>query len=217
MKVIKSSGTSQEFTPEKLIKVLEWGCENTRVDPYELYQAIVPHLQDGMTTYDIQRAATKVAASMISIEEPDYQYVASNLAMFNLRKQVYGQFEPRSFIDQISFGVNHNKYDKEVLAKWSAEEIALLESKIVHDRDFEMTYAGTMQLIEKYLVKDRSTGQIIETPQFAFMLIGMTLHQDDGENRLVNTIRFYDAVSTKKISLPTPIMAGARTDRKSVV
>ena len=211
MKVIKSSGTSQEFTPEKLIKVLEWGCENTRVDPYELYQAIVPHLQDGMTTYDIQRAATKVAASMISIEEPDYQYVASNLAMFNLRKQVYGQFEPRSFIDQISFGVNHNKYDKEILAKWSAEEIALLESKIVHDRDFEMTYAGTMQLIEKYLVKDRSTGQIIETPQFAFMLIGMTLHQDDGENRLVNTIRFYDAVSTKKISLPTPIMAGART------
>ena len=92
MKVIKSSGTSQEFTPEKLIKVLEWGCENTRVDPYELYQAIVPPLQDGMTTYDIQRAATKVAASMISIEEPDYQYVASNLAMFNLRKQVYGQF-----------------------------------------------------------------------------------------------------------------------------
>lgn len=211
MQLVKSSGVSQQFEPAKLIKVLEWACDGTSIDPYELYQSIVPHLQDGMSTYDVQRSVVKVAASLISIDEPDYQYVASNAAMFNLRKQVYGQFEPRSFIDQISMGVNENKYDPEILSKWSAEEITLLESRIVHGRDFEMTYAGTMQLIEKYLVKDRSTNKIYETPQFAFMLIGMCLHQDDGEHRLKNVIRFYDAVSTRKISLPTPIMAGCRT------
>lgn len=211
MQVIKSSGVSQEFDMQKIIKVLEWACEGTKVDPYELYEIIKSHLRDGMSTADIQKTIVKVAANSISIDEPDYQYVASNAAMFEIRKRVYGQFEPPAFIDHISRCVNANKYDKEILSKWSAEEIALLDSYIKHERDFTMTYAGTMQLIEKYLVKDRHTGELYETPQFAFMLIGMCLHQDDGENRLANVIRFYDAVSTKKISLPTPIMSGVRT------
>lgn len=211
MQVIKSSGVSQEFDMQKIIKVLEWACEGTKVDPYELYEIIKSHLREGMSTADIQKTIVKVAANSISIDEPDYQYVASNAAMFEIRKRVYGQFEPPAFIDHISRCVNANKYDKEILSKWSAEEITLLDSYIKHERDFTMTYAGTMQLIEKYLVKDRHTGELYETPQFAFMLIGMCLHQDDGENRLKNVIRFYDAVSTKKISLPTPIMAGVRT------
>lgn len=209
--VIKSSGVTQEWSPEKLIQVLTWASENTSIDPYELYEAITPHIRDGMTTLEIQKVAVKVAAGLITKEEPDYQYVASNLAQFALRKTVYGQFEPIPFIEHISKNVNSGFYDKEILSKYSAEEIIYLESQIDHDRDFSFSYAGTMQLKEKYLVQDRSTKEIKETPQFAYMLIGMCLHQDEPTNRLKHVVRFYNAVSNKQISLPTPIMAGVRT------
>ena len=209
--VIKSSGVSQSFDPQKIIKVLSWAAEGTSVDPYELYENIKSYLRDGMTTDDIQTIVIKAAANSISVEEPDYQYVAARCLMFALRKHVYGQYEPRSFIDHISYCVNEGKYDSELLSKYSAEEITFLESKIKHERDMEFTYSGAMQLKEKYLVKDKTTGQIYETPQFAFMTIGMALHQDEPVDRLKHVIRFYEAVSTRQISLPTPIMAGCRT------
>ncbi|QBO63746.1 ribonucleoside-diphosphate reductase 1 subunit alpha [Escherichia phage vB_EcoM_G10400] len=209
--VIKSSGVSQSFDPQKIIKVLSWASEGTSVDPYELYENIKSYLRDGMTTDDIQTIVIKAAANSISVEEPDYQYVAARCLMFALRKHVYGQYEPRSFIDHISYCVNAGKYDPELLSKYSAEEITFLESKIKHERDMEFTYSGAMQLKEKYLVKDKTTGQIYETPQFAFMTIGMALHQDEPVDRLKHVIRFYEAVSTRQISLPTPIMAGCRT------
>ena len=211
MQVVKSSGIATLFEPNKIIQVLDWATKNTNIDPYDLYERVKPYLQDGMSTRDIQTAIIKVAANAISVQEPDFQYVASNLAMFALRKDVYGQFEPPSFIDHISRVVNEGLYDKEILQKWSAEEIAYLESRIDHNRDFELTYAGTMQLKEKYLVKNRSTGKVYETPQFAFMLIGMCLHQDEPNERIKHVLRFYDAVSQRQISLPTPIMAGVRT------
>lgn len=209
--VIKSSSVSQSFDPQKIIKVLSWAAEGTSVDPYELYENIKSYLRDGMTTDDIQTIVIKAAANSISVEEPDYQYVAARCLMFALRKHVYGQYEPRSFIDHISYCVNEGKYDPELLSKYSAEEITFLESKIKHERDMEFTYSGAMQLKEKYLVKDKTTGQIYETPQFAFMTIGMALHQDEPVDRLKHVIRFYEAVSTRQISLPTPIMAGCRT------
>ncbi|BAI83246.1 ribonucleoside-diphosphate reductase subunit alpha [Escherichia coli O157:H7] len=209
--VIKSSGVSQSFDPQKIIKVLSWAAEGTSVDPYELYENVKSYLRDGMTTDDIQTIVIKAAANSISVEEPDYQYVAARCLMFALRKHVYGQYEPRSFIDHISYCVNEGKYDPELLSKYSAEEITFLESKIKHERDMEFTYSGAMQLKEKYLVKDKTTGQIYETPQFAFMTIGMALHQDEPVDRLKHVIRFYEAVSTRQISLPTPIMAGCRT------
>lgn len=209
--VIKSSGVSQSFDPQKIIKVLSWAAEGTSVDPYELYENIKSYLRDGMTTDDIQTIVIKAAANSISVEEPDYQYVAARCLMFALRKHVYGQYEPRSFIDHISYCVNEGKYDPELLSKYSAEEITFLESKIKHERDMKFTYSGAMQLKEKYLVKDKTTGQIYETPQFAFMTIGMALHQDEPVDRLKHVIRFYEAVSTRQISLPTPIMAGCRT------
>lgn len=209
--VIKSSGVSQSFDPQKIIKVLSWAAEGTSVDPYELYENIKSYLRDGMTTDDIQTIVIKAAANSISVEEPDYQYVAARCLMFALRKHVYGQYEPCSFIDHISYCVNAGKYDPELLSKYSAEEITFLESKIKHERDMEFTYSGAMQLKEKYLVKDKTTGQIYETPQFAFMTIGMALHQDEPVDRLKHVIRFYEAVSTRQISLPTPIMAGCRT------
>lgn len=216
MKVIKSSGIAQEFDPNKIIQVLEWAHEGIEftsdLDVITLYQNIIPHLKDGMTTEEIQTAIVKVAADSITLEEQDYQYVASNLAQFGLRKSVYGQFDPPRFINHIKSNVALKLYDAEILQKYSPEEIETLEKSIRHENDFKFTYAGTSQLVEKYLVKDRSTGKIYETPQFMYMLIAMCLHQEEPkEIRLQAVIDFYNACSDKQISLPTPILAGVRT------
>lgn len=220
MKVIKSSGIAQEFDQGKILKVLEWACEGHSIDPYDLLDRIKPFIKDGMTTKEVQAAVIKVAAdsiaaddaSSVTLDESDFQYVASNLAMFALRKEVYQQFEPPRFYDHIKRVIDLGLYDKEILDQYSREEIDWLETRINHDRDFELTYAGTMQLQDKYLVKDRSTGLIYETPQFAFMLIGMCLHQNEPlDDRLNYVANFYDRVSRRQISLPTPIMAGVRT------
>ncbi|EQA7786886.1 ribonucleoside-diphosphate reductase subunit alpha [Acinetobacter baumannii] len=212
MKVIKSSGIAQEFDQSKVIQVLEWSCEGTQINPYELFERCQPFFKDGMTTTEIQRAIVKVAADSITIEESDYQYVSSNLAMFGLRKDVYGQFDPPHLYDHVVNKIDLGVYDTDLLAKYSRAEYEVLNSLIDHDRDFNFTYAGTMQMKDKYLVKDRSNGRIYETPQFVYMLIGMCLHQEENpENRLKYVKDFYDAASLKQISLPTPILAGVRT------
>ncbi len=216
MKVIKSSGIAQEFDQTKIMQVLNWALEGitftSDIDVYDLFERIIPHLKDEMTTSEIQDALVKVAADSITLEEQDYQYVASNLAQFGLRKAVFGQFDPPRFVDHITNVTKDGLYDTEILLKYSPEEIEELEKAIDHSRDFTFTYAGTCQLMDKYLVKDRSTGKIYETPQFAFMLIGMCLHQDEDSSVRLQVVKdFYEAVSTRKISLPTPIMAGVRT------
>ena len=210
--VQKASGVSQQFDKEKVIKIVAAACSGTSVDPYELYETARPLFKDGMTTAELQKVLIKVAADNITVETPDYQYVASNLAMFELRKHVYGQFKPIPFYDLINRNIDDGKYDRDITLKYSKDEIEFLEKHVDHQRDFTLTYAGAMQLKEKYLVKDRSTGKVYETPQYAYMLIGMCLHQEEkGESRLNNVIKFYNAASLKKISLPTPIMAGVRT------
>ncbi|USL84140.1 aerobic NDP reductase large subunit [Escherichia phage W115] len=209
--VVKSSGLTVPFEKEKVMKILEAAAEGHNVDPYELFDMVEPLLTEGMSTNDIQKVLIKVAADNITVETPDYQYVASNLAMFALRKSVYGQFQPIDFYSHIERNIETGKYDREILQKYSREEVEYLEKFIDHKLDFKMTYAGAMQLKEKYLVQDRSTKKIIETPQFAYMLIGMCLHQEETENRLEHVIDFYNAVANKQISLPTPIMAGVRT------
>lgn len=212
MKVIKSSGIAQEFDTNKIIKVLEWSCENTSIDPYELFDRCRPFFKDTMTTSEVQRSIIKVAADSIQIDEPDYQYVASNLAMFGLRKEVYGQFDPPKLRDHTLKLVELGIYDKDLATKWSDEEFEYFESIIDHNRDLNFTYAGTMQMKDKYLVKDRSSGKIYETPQFAYMLIGMCLHQDEDLTKRRKYVKdFYDAASLKQASLPTPILAGVRT------
>ena len=212
MKVIKSSGIAQEFDKSKIIQVLEWSCENTQVNPYELFERCQPFFKDGMTTTEIQRAIVKVAADSITAEESDYQYVSSNLSMFGLRKEVYGQFDPPHLLRHVISRVDRGVYDAEVLEKYTEDEFDILNKMIDHDRDFNFTYAGAMQMKDKYLVKDRSSGKLFETPQFAYMLIGMCLHQEENPSKRLKYVKdFYDAASLKQISLPTPILAGVRT------
>lgn len=215
MKITKSSGIQQDFDVNKIIKVIEWACENTNINPYDFYDKVQNHFFDGIKTSEVQDILIKVASNMITTDEPDYQFVASNLYQFALRKSVYGRFDPTSFYYHIERLIEKQVYDKEILLKYSKEDIEYLESKINHNLDFTFTYAGTCQLKDKYLVQDRSTGEIFETPQYAFMLIAMCLHQDEpAESRLAYVVDFYNAVSQQKISLPTPVMAGVRTSTR---
>ncbi|ANN86329.1 ribonucleotide reductase large subunit [Escherichia phage phT4A] len=210
--VVKSSGVRQPFDKEKIYKVLKWACDGHNIDVRAFLENVLELIRDGMTTKQIQRIAIKYAADHISVKEPDWQYVASNLEMFALRKDVYGQFDPIPFYDHIVKMVEAGKYDKEILEKYSKQDIQVFERAIDHDKDFEFSYAGSQQLIGKYLVQDRDTGEIFETPQYAFMLIAMCLHQEEtGLAQVTHIVDFYNAISDRKLSLPTPIMAGVRT------
>ncbi|AUR86013.1 ribonucleotide reductase large subunit [Vibrio phage 1.081.O._10N.286.52.C2] len=211
MLVLKSSGITEEYDESKLARVLNFSVENTSVSASQLLSRIKTQLHDGMSSKDIQRAVIKIAADSISVEEPDYQYVAARNAMYALRKDVYDQFDPIRFEQLIKRNTARGIYDPEILEKWTSEEIAMLEQHIDHDRDFKFAYAGVMQFKEKYLCKNRGTGEIYETPQYAYMLIAMCLHQDEQNDRIRHVLNFYNAVSNQKISLPTPIMSGVRT------
>ena len=210
MQVIKNSGITETFDKEKILRVIEWACVGTSINPHYLLSLVLDSLSDNMKTSDIQKVVIKQAADSISVEEPDYQIVSGRLAMFGLRKEVYGQFEPIPFIDLIRNNTAVGVYDPEILQKWTVEEINELEKHLDHENDMSYEYAGVIQFREKYMVQNRSLGKIYETPQYAYMLIGMCLHQEE-ENKVQHAKDFYDQVSGKIISLPTPIMAGVRT------
>jgi len=168
---------------------------------------------DGITTADIQETLIRSASDLISLEHPNYQFVAARLLLFALRKSIYHKmYESWSFYEQITHGIDKGVYDRKFLNYYTSEEINTLDSFIDHDRDHKFTYAGLRQVYDKYLVQDRSTGKIYETPQFMYMLIAATIfHAYPKETRLSYVKAYYDATSTHRINIPTPIMAGVRT------
>jgi ribonucleoside-diphosphate reductase alpha chain len=171
---------------------------------------------DGITTSDIQKILVKSASDLISLENPNYQFVAARLLLFGIQKQVFNTKWKDSTIypplyDIIERNINKNVYDKEILKSYTKDEINQCNKYIRHNRDFDFTYAGLQQIVDKYLVQDRSSGEVFETPQFMYMLIAMTLFRNYGETRLDYVKKYYDAISTYKINIPTPIMAGVRT------
>ena len=168
---------------------------------------------DGITTADIQETLIRSASDLISLDNPNYQFVAARLLLFSLRKSIYHKmYERWSLQEQIDYGIEHGVYDRAILQYYTRDEIKTLDSYIEDDRDLDFTYAGLRQVYDKYLVQDRSTGQIYETPQFMYMLIAATIfHAYPKETRLSYVKAYYDAVSSHRINIPTPIMAGVRT------
>lgn len=210
--VVKNSGVSEPFVAEKANRVVEWACEGLDVCASEILMKAQIQVFDGITTRAIHDTLIKAAADLISVKEPDYQYAAARLLLFKIRKGAYGEFEPLPLFNQIYLNVGNGKYDKHLLNDYSKEEMDFLDGKIVHDRDFDYTYAAMRQYEDKYLVKNRVTGEIYESPQTALMLIAMgLLSAEDKATRLDKIIDLYDNVSLMKVSLPTPIMAGVRT------
>ena len=168
---------------------------------------------DGITTAEIQEILIKSASDLISLDNPNYQFVAARLLLFALRKSLYGRMrEMPSLEEHIMKLAYQGLYDKQIFDKYSKEEIAKVETFIDHDRDFNFTYAGLRQVCDKYLVQDRSTDSVYETPQFMYIMIALTIFQNyPKEKRLDYVRRYYDGISKHKINIPTPIMAGVRT------
>ncbi len=211
--VTKRDGRKEPIHLDKIHRVLDWaaeGLENVSVSQVELKSHI--QFYDGIKTADIHETVIKATADLISEHTPDYQYMAARLAVFHLRKKAYGQFEPPALFDHVKKQVENGKYDAHILEDYSEEEFNLMDSFIDHERDMNFSYAAVKQLEGKYLVQNRVTGEIFESAQFLYVMIAACLFgKYPRETRLDYIERFYHAVSTFKISLPTPIMSGVRT------
>lgn len=217
IKVKKRNGTLEEVDYNKIHKVLYWateGIKNVCVSDIEVNAEL--HLYDGITTEEIHKVLIQSASELISEEYPNYEIVAGRLLMHLLRKNVYNTVKKIPHIKNlIQKNVDLGVYDSVLLDLYDEEELDTINDIINHERDFELTYAGAKQLMDKYLIQDRSSGEYYETPQFAFMLIGMVLFQNyKGNERLQYVRKFYNAVSKFKINLPTPVMCGVRTPNR---
>ena len=211
--VTKRDGTTERINLDKIHRVLDWAAEglnNVSISQVELRSHI--QFYDGIKTADIHETIIKAAADLISRDAPDYQYLAARLAIFHLRKKAFGQFEPPALYDHVVKMVEKGKYDHHLLEDYTEEEFQQMDGFLDHWRDMNFSYAAVKQLEGKYLVQNRVTGEIYESAQFLYILVAACLFSNyPRETRLDYIKRFYDAVSTFKISLPTPIMSGVRT------
>ncbi|KGQ31242.1 ribonucleotide-diphosphate reductase subunit alpha [Gallibacterium genomosp. 2] len=213
LRVTKRDGRLEPIDLDKIHRVITWaaeGLENVSVSQVELRSHI--QFYEGIKTSDIHETIIKSAADLISKDTPDYQYLAARLAIFHLRKKAFGHFEPPRLYEQVKRLVRMGKYDASLLVDYSREEWDEMDTYLDHWRDMTFSYAAVKQLEGKYLVQNRVTGEIYESAQFLYILVAASLFaQYPKETRLNYIRRFYDATSTFKISLPTPIMAGVRT------
>ncbi len=216
IQVIKRDGHKEPLDLEKLHKVVFWATKDiTGVSASELEIKSRIQFYNGIKTTDIQETMIKSAADLISEDAPNYQYVAGRLINYHLRKQVYGNYQPCSVLELVKKNVSRGFYDQGLLEAFSEEEWNELDQFVVHERDEQFTYVAMEQWRGKYLVQNRVTGEIYETPQMAYILIAATLFQKyPKETRLQWVKDYYNAVSNHDISLPTPIMAGVRTPQK---
>ena len=216
MQVIKRDGTQEDLNIDKLHRVVMYACEGiTGVSASEVEIHSQIQFFDKIVTEDIQETLINSAADLISEESPNYQYVAGRLINYHLRKQVYNVFEPPCLCDIIQNNIDAGFYDKEFTELYTKDEINQLQEYIDHNRDEFLTYAAMEQFRGKYLVQNRATGKIYETPQVAYMMIAATLFSKyPAETRMRYVKDYYDAISTFKISLPTPVMAGVRTPQR---
>ena len=212
----KERGT-EPLNIEKIHEMVEYACEDiTGVSASQVEMQSGLQFYDGITTEEIQRILVKSAADLISLETPNYTYVASRLLLYSLRKQVIHKlWDHPHFYDHVKKVIELKLYDNEIFTNYQRKDFDRMENWVNHNRDYDFTYAGLRQVIDKYLVQDRSTGEVFETPQFMYMMISATLFAKyPKEKRMSYVKKYYDAISTYKINIPTPVMAGVRTSLK---
>ena len=213
-KVKKRDGRIEPLDLDKMHLMVEEACTGlagVSASQVEMKSGI--QFYDGITTAEIQEILIRAASYLIDLDHPNYQFVAARLLLFSLRKNLYGKMREFPTLEtHIMNCTNIDVYDKDIFLKYSKEEIEKVNSYIDHDRDFLFTYAGLRQVVDKYLVQDRSGGGVYETPQFMYMMIALTISAEyPKDTRLSYVKRYYDAISKHKINIPTPIMAGVRT------
>ena len=211
--IVKRSGGAEPININKIHKVVEHACEGLAgVSSSQIEMNANLQFYDGMSTSEIQEVLVRSANDLISLDNPNYQYAAARLLTYGLYKQVFGEFSALPFKDIINLNIERGLYDPAIFESYTEEEIETLDSYIRHKRDENFTYAGMRQVVDKYLVQDRSTGEIFETPQYMYMMIAATLFANyPAETRMHYVRRYYDATSLFKVNIPTPVMAGVRT------
>jgi ribonucleoside-diphosphate reductase alpha chain len=213
-KVIKRNGSIESLDLEKMHVMVEEACRGLAgVSASQVEMTSGIQFYDGISTQEIQEILIRSASDLIDLDHPNYQFVAARLLLFAVRKQLYGRMKELPTLEQhIYICVNAEVYDNDIFTKYTKEDIERADSYIDHDRDYLFTYAGLRQVVDKYLVQDRSGGGVYETPQFMYMMIALTMFAEyPKETRLSYVKRYYDAISKHKINIPTPIMAGVRT------
>jgi ribonucleoside-diphosphate reductase alpha chain len=218
IQVVKRNGRGKEqLNLDKIHTMVNEACKDisgVSASQIEIHSQL--SLYNGITTADIQETLIRSASDLISLEHPNYQYVAARLLLFSIRKSVHGKiWDLWTLKEQMIYGIMHGVYDPYIITYYSDEELEELNLSIDHDRDLDFTYAGLRQVYDKYLVQDRSTKRVFETPQFMYMLIAATIFHDyPKETRLSWVKRYYDAISKHYINIPTPIMSGVRTPKR---
>ena len=213
-KVVKRNGSIEPLNLEKMHVMVEEACKGlggVSASQVEIQSGI--QFYDGITTAEIQEILIKSASDLISVDNPNYQFVAARLLLFSVRKNLYGGVRDLPHLENHIYNcTNIDVYDKDIFNKYSKEEIDKANGFLDHSRDFLFTYAGLRQVVDKYLVQDRSGGGVFETPQFMYIMIALTIFAEyPKETRLNYVKRYYDAISKHKINIPTPIMGGVRT------
>jgi len=214
LKVKKRSGHVEQIDLDKMHLMVDEACKGlagVSASQVEIQSGI--QFYDGITTAEIQEILIRSASDLIDLEHPNYQFVAARLLLFSIRKQLYGKMQELPHLEKhIMDCVSAEVYDSDIYNKYSKEDIDAVNSFIRHDRDYLFTYAGLRQVVDKYLVQDRSGGGVYETPQFMYVMIALTIFAEyPKETRLSYVKRYYDAISRHRINIPTPIMAGVRT------
>ncbi len=214
IKVKKRNGSIELINLEKMHIMVDEACKGlsgVSASQVEIQSGI--QFYDGITTPEIQEILIRSASDLIDLDCPNYQFVAARLLLFSIRKQIYGKMRDLpNLYTHIEKCVGQGVYDAEILDNYTHEEIDKVQTWIDHERDFLFTYAGLRQVVDKYLVQDRSTGGVYESPQFMYIMIALTIFSEyPKETRLNYVKRYYDAISKHKINIPTPIMAGVRT------
>jgi ribonucleoside-diphosphate reductase alpha chain len=216
IKVKKRDGSTESLNLDKIHNMVECACSGLAgVSPSQVEIQSGIQFYDGISTNEIQEILVRSASDLIDLDSPNYQYVAARLLLFGLYKQVFGDSWKNGFPsikDHLMHGACSGIYDMHLPAKYTDEEWEKINSWVEHDRDYLFTYAGLRQVVDKYLVQDRSKGHVFETPQYAYMLVSATIFAEyPKETRLSYVRRYYDAISKHKINVPTPILAGVRT------
>ena len=213
IRVKKRDGRLEPLDINKIHFVVEEACEElpgVSASLIEMHANI--QFYDGMSSKDIQHILVRSANDLITLENPNYQYAAARLLSYDIRKEAHGQYEYIPLLKLILRNIRQGVYDKAIVEKYNMTEIKKLNTWIRRDRDLNFTYAGLRQIVDKYLVQDRSSGELYETPQDMYMMIAATLFADYPKNKRMTYVkRYYDAISTHKINIPTPVMAGVRT------
>ena len=213
-KVRKRDGRIEPLDLEKMHLMVEESCKGLAgVSASQVEMTSGIQFYDGISTGEIQEILIRSASDLIDLDHPNYQYVAARLLLFSVRKQLYGKMKELPSLEQHIYNcVNQEVYDSDIFSKYSKEEIERADSYIDHDRDMLFTYAGLRQVVDKYLVQDRGSGKVFETPQFMYMMIALRIFAEyPKQTRLHYVRKYYDAISKHKINIPTPIMAGVRT------